>query len=77
MITQKGPITKEETELEIKIVPMPNAYLVQVSSDVFRGMFVMDRGFDHEEMTELTDKIFSFIEELSMRTFGDDDEIPQ
>jgi propanediol dehydratase large subunit len=77
MLIQDEPINEDETTLEIRIVPLMNAILVQLSSDTIRGTFVMDSSLEKEEMDKITMKIFNFIEEISMRSLTDADEIPQ
>jgi hypothetical protein len=77
MIVHVDPIAEDEGNLEIKLVPMPNSFLIQLSSDIIRGTFVMDHSLEREDLNEVMDKIFNFIDELSMRSLTHEEEIPQ
>jgi hypothetical protein len=70
-------LTSEEAsdKIEIKVVPLGASYLVQVSSDIFRGMWVMDSDIEIEDIQELTELIFNFIEQITMT--GSPNEIGQ
>ena len=77
MLMHQDKIEEDEGQMEIKLVPMPNSFLVQISSDILRGMFVMDHSLEREDFDEVLNKIFNFIDEVSMRSLTNEDEIPQ
>jgi hypothetical protein len=77
MIIHKDPVKDDETELEIKIVPMYGSFLVQIASEVVRGTLIIDHSLEREDMNELWNKIYTLFDEISMRNFTNEDEIPQ
>lgn len=78
MIIQRDSMTQEDSnEFIISVVPMPSAFLIQINSSVLRGTFVMDHSLEEEDMKEVFSKVFGLIDEVSMRSLTDEDEIPQ
>lgn len=77
MLIKQELINKDEGSLEVKIVPIPGSFIIQISSDILRGVLVMDCCLEKEDMDDLNNKIFSLIDEISMRSFADENEIPQ
>lgn len=76
MVTiEESKINKEEGNMEIRLVPMHGAFLIQITSDILRGTFVMDHSLDKDDLNEISDRIFQLIDEVSMRSFSNEDEI--
>lgn len=73
----KEQTREEEGTLEIRIIPMPNAFLIQINSDIVRGTLIMDHSLEKENLDEVITTIFNLIDEVSMGSLPDENEIPQ
>jgi hypothetical protein len=63
-VTNKGFIAEEE--LEVKLVPVGNIVIVQISSGTIRGTLSIQTDIYKDEITELGEVIFDLMQELEL-----------
>jgi hypothetical protein len=68
-VTNSGMITEEE--LEVKLCPVGNVVIAQISSGTIRGTLSIQTDIYEEELTELGKVIFNLMQELDLHANED------
>jgi hypothetical protein len=65
----------QEEDVEVKLIPIEDCYIVQISSGILRGTLIIDKSMEKEDLVEFSETLYELMNQYSLYN-ASEDEVP-